>query len=167
MSVSVHQQKLIDELVKHAAEADVRVEMPRTNNGHFKLHGKLLVNYYPFSKNKTAYVAGTTTGYPNVSPKRAVEMATTRPKPVSADEKDKRPSNPRKIRKRLLKGKKCVKCHWCPTIIDLDTSTLDHIIPLDAGGLDNDNNRTLACEPCNRARANKMPELDDHEHTES
>lgn len=168
MSLPAAHKKLLDELIKCAAEAGISVAFPKTNNGHYQIQGKLLVNYYPFSKNRTAYVAGTTSGYPHVSPKRAVEMAMTRPDLVSADQKDKRSTNTRKIRKRLLRGRACVKCHWCPTIIDLDTSTLDHIIPIAAGGLDNDNNRTLACEPCNRARGHAMPELNEtHESTEN
>jgi 5-methylcytosine-specific restriction endonuclease McrA len=157
VSIADKEQKLLDELVRLAAAAGVRVEMPRVNNGHYKLHGKLLVNYYPFSKNRTAYVAGTTQGHTNISPKRAIEMTQVQPK--RADVKDERSGNTRKIRKRLMRGRPCVKCHWCPAIITLDTSTLEHIIPLDLGGLDNDNNRTLACHECNHNRGNNMPEL--------
>jgi 5-methylcytosine-specific restriction endonuclease McrA len=43
--------------------------------------------------------------------------------------------------------------------LTLDTSTMDHVIPLHRGGLDNANNRVLACEPCNSKRGHDMPEL--------
>ena len=35
-------------------------------NGHFQINGKLLVNYYPFSKDKTAYIAQTKNGFKHV-----------------------------------------------------------------------------------------------------
>ena len=43
--------------------------------GHFQFRGKSLVNYYPFSKGKTAYVAGTKKGVKNISHHKAVQMA--------------------------------------------------------------------------------------------
>jgi len=124
---------------------------------HVQIKGKLLVNYYPYSKGKTAYVGATVGGKKSVSPADAVKMALSQP--PRAKVKDTRSSNSRKIRKNLMRGRAQVKCHWCPTLIDLDTSTLEHIIPLDRGGLDNDNNRTLACHPCNNKRGNEMLEL--------
>jgi 5-methylcytosine-specific restriction endonuclease McrA len=152
---------IVSELERLAKEAGVRLEHPNimANNGHYKIHGQLLVNYYPLSSKKTAYVAGTTKGIQNVSPAQAIKMSQERPKRVAADIKDSRNTNSRKIRQRLLRGRLECICHWCPAIITLDTSTLEHIIPLDRGGLDNDNNRTLACYKCNNDRGNSMPEL--------
>ena len=63
----------------------------------------------------------------------------------------------KKARRRLLK--KHPFCHWCNTLLTEETATLEHIIPLKRGGLDNDNNRTLACEPCNQERGHDMPEI--------
>lgn len=129
-------------------------------NGHFQLQGPhLLVNYYPFSKNKTAYLAGTVQGVPNCNAEQAVAMARKAPKVVPAAQRDDRPGGTRKIRARMLGARTECKCHWCPTMINLDTSTLDHVVPLACGGLDNDNNRVLACEPCNQRRGHSMPEL--------
>ena len=48
--------------------------------GHFQFKGKSLVNYWPFSKGKTAYVAGTRKGIKNVSHHKAVQMATRDPR---------------------------------------------------------------------------------------
>lgn len=152
-------QVIVDELKRLAARAGVLVEPPTADNGHFKLKGALLVHYYPLSANRTAYVNGTTKGHKHVTPKQAIAMCMQQPEIAPENRKDKRAANSRKIRYRLLKGRKEVPCHWCKTMIDLDTSTIEHVIPLDRGGLDNDNNRTLACEPCNRLRGNSMPEL--------
>lgn len=126
-------------------------------NGHYQLlGGPLLVNYYPHSRYKTAYVAGTTQGVTGVDPEKAVSMCFTAPALTKV--KDKRPKNTRKIRQRLLK--KIANCRWCNVPLTIDTSTLEHIIPLHRGGLDNASNRTLACAKCNGERGNNMPELE-------
>lgn len=128
--------------------------------GHFHLTGgPLLVNYYPTSKKRTAYVAGTTGRRSGVTPEQAVEMCFTPPTVRGITRFDPRRGKYRPVRRRMMKGQKQVKCHWCPTMITLDTSTLDHVIPLYRGGLDNANNRVLACHPCNTRRGHAMPEL--------
>ena len=133
------------------------VEYKERGNGHIQLKGALLVNYYPQSKAKTAYIAGTTEGKKNVTPKQAIQMCFTEPSGIK--KKDKRKGNSRLKRQRMIdKGIK--NCHWCGVEIDIDSSTLEHIIPLDKGGLENANNRTLACEKCNNERGNKMIELE-------
>ncbi len=98
-------------------------------------------------------------GIQNVTPAHAIEMSQNEPKVVRAGNKDERAGNSRAIRYKMLKGRTFVKCHWCDTMIDLNTSTIEHIVPLDRGGLENANNRTLACKPCNEGRGNSMPEL--------
>lgn len=149
-------QKILTSL--HDAAGRRGVTVRDFGNGHFQLQGPhLLVNYYPFSEKKTAYVSGTTEGIPNCDVQRAVAMARNVPKLTGV--KAKRSKNSRTIRFRILRGAITCKCHWCPTIIDLDTSTIDHVIPLGRGGLDNANNRVLACKPCNSKRGHKMPEL--------
>jgi len=40
-----------------------------------------------------------------------------------------------------------------------ETATLDHVIPISRGGLNNANNYVIACEPCNSERGNNMPEV--------
>lgn len=152
---------LVDELKKLAAVAGVEVEDPafHAKNGHYKIHGKLLVNYYPLSANRTAYVDGTTKGIKGVSPADAIAMAMSEPKLVAPHLKDERARNSRAIRFKMMNGRISVPCHWCGKEIDLETSTIEHVIPLDRGGLDNANNRVLACSPCNTARGNSMPEL--------
>lgn len=126
-------------------------------HGHLQIiGGPLLVNYYPLAKKKSAYVAGTVSGRVGVTPEQAVEMAFM-PPPIAID-KDERKGNYRSTRRRMLKHS--IKCHWCQKRLTLDTSTLDHVIPLHRGGLDNANNRVLACKECNTGRGHAMPELD-------
>ncbi len=142
--------------LKSLAEAR-GVEYIEKPNGHIQLKGPLLVNYYPNSKSKSAYVAGTKKAAKQVTPEQAVNMCFEAPV-RQADKAEKRSSNSKsKRRKMIAKGITC--CWWCKEPLTLDTSTLEHKIPLDIGGLDNANNRTLACFPCNQARGNTMPEL--------
>lgn len=124
---------------------------------HFQIKGRLLVNYYPNSRAKTAYVAGTTYSKKNVTATEAVTMAFTPPPVVGASLKDKRSSNGK--HKRMLMLRKSNKCHWCSCVLTMSNSTIEHVIPLHRGGLDNANNRVLSCAPCNHNRGHDMPEL--------
>ena len=67
-------------------------------------------------------------------------------------------SSYKRQRKALIK--KHPFCHWCGKPLTLDASTIEHIIPLSRGGLNNMNNFALACQECNHARADGMPELE-------
>jgi len=128
----------------------------RGNNGHIQLKGALLVNYYPNSKNKSAYVAGTKKALKGVTHEQAIDMCFNAP--VSQGKNDTRGRNGRRKRAQMLK-KGITKCYWCKCPLTLDTSTIEHIIPLVRGGLEHSNNRTLACEDCNHGRGSDMPEL--------
>jgi hypothetical protein len=126
--------------------------------GHLQIAGgPLLVNYYPLAKKRSAYVAGTTGRRVNVTPEQAIEMAFAPPSLTGISRRDDRGGNYRSARKKMLR--KDNRCHWCKIKLTLDTSTMDHVIPLHRGGLDNANNRVLACEPCNTKRGHEMPEL--------
>lgn len=142
-------EQLIELCLLHEVEF---IEKP---NGHVQLKGSLLVNYYPYSKNKSAYVAGTKKATKHVKPREAISMCFNVPSNQGAT--DKRSGNSRDKRKKMLK--KIKKCHWCKKKLTIDTSTIEHVIPLAIGGLDNANNRTLACQPCNAKRGCGMPEL--------
>ena len=141
---------LMDLAQKHGVEL---IERP---NGHYQLKGQLLVNYYPESKNRSAYVAGTKRAVKHVAPDQAIGMCFT-PPPFDYNP-DRRGKNSRQKRAALIR-KGVRHCFWCGDPVDIDTSTLEHIIPLARGGLDNANNRTLACLPCNSGRGCDMPEL--------
>lgn len=131
-------------------------EVTDNGNGHYHIRGRLLVNYYPLSKKRSAYVAGTTRAETHVSPTQAVAMAFDAPE--LAGKPTKRRKNARWRRRCIIKAKG-PNCHWCQKQLTLDSSTLDHVIPLSRGGLDNANNTVLSCEPCNHGRGNAMPEL--------
>jgi 5-methylcytosine-specific restriction endonuclease McrA len=125
--------------------------------GHFQIRGRLLVNYYPFSKKRSAYVAGTLRAEHNISPAQAVAMAFDAP-PITNGTKAKRSKNAKRVRARII-ARNGPNCHWCQAVLTLETSTVDHVVPIARGGLNNPNNTVLACEPCNRGRGHAMPEL--------
>jgi len=133
------------------------VEYTDKGDGHIHLKGALLVSYYPNSKNKTAYVAGTTKAIKNVSPEKAVSMCNK--VPVNQGITDPRKGNHSRRQRKAMIKKGITKCCWCDDPLTLDTSTIEHVIPLARGGLDNANNRTLACKKCNGDRGSDMPEL--------
>lgn len=124
-------------------------------NGHIQLKGDLLVNYYPESKFKSAYIAGTTKKTKHVSPEQAIALCFKKPELPSNSASRKKSYTREKAR--MLKKKPF--CHWCDTELNRDTATIEHIIPLGVGGLDNANNRALACNKCNSNRGSDMPEL--------
>lgn len=145
---------LVKELAK---QRDIPViEKP---NGHIQLLGPLMVNYFPLSKAKSAYVNGTVKGVKGVTPEKAIEMCFTPPECNGVKDSRKGSSRNRRIK---LMNRGVDKCHWCEKPLTIDSSTLEHIIPLSRGGLDNDNNTTLACAPCNNNRGSEMPEIDCH-----
>jgi len=146
----------IDSYVKNKG---IKVSVKELPNGHVQIKGNLLVNYYPDSKDRTAYVAGTREGFKHVGHKQAVTMALKIP--VIKKNNKPRKSN-RKRRMKLLANSPY--CYWCiqkgsETKLTLETSTADHVIPLHRGGLDNMNNIVLSCEPCNTERGHDMPEI--------
>jgi 5-methylcytosine-specific restriction endonuclease McrA len=145
---------IVDKLRKACKERGA--ELIERSNGHFQIKGALLVNYYPNSKKRSAYVAGTTAKRVNVDHKDAVDMAFRVPK-VNGIRDQRNRKGYRRIKYKLLA--KNPTCHWCRCKLTIDTATLEHIIPLARGGLDNLNNMTLACEPCNKERGCDMPEL--------
>lgn len=130
------------------------VEVIDKGNGHIQLKGALLVNYYPKSKTRTAYVAGTRKGMKHVTEDQAIAMCFEAPQALG---KEKRKRDYRKEKERLLR--KSNLCHWCSLTLTIETATLDHKVPLSRGGLNNFNNYVLACYCCNQRRGNAMPEL--------
>lgn len=127
-------------------------------------HRKIIVNYFP-SKG-TIYVAGTnkysTIKYSN--PEKAILLCSELINGSKPQEQDKFLRNKRK-RKGYRREKSILfarndKCHFCSIQLTLksdhvDTdylrkATLEHLIPLKNGGLDNLNNMVLSCEECNK-----------------
>lgn len=59
-------------------------------------------------------------------------------------------------RKRAVLLKSDSFCFYCTKRLDLDTSTLDHCIPLSKGGSSKFSNLVLACHECNQSKGNKI-----------
>lgn len=160
--------KLWNEVVR--AARDKGLDVVDCGNGHLQIvGGPLLVNYYPESKHKTAYVAGTTGRKLHVTPKQAVEMALVAPELGPGDRKDTRQSSgTSKGRRRIvsrLRGRDGDACIWCGEAMMFYgdgplRATIEHVIPLGRGGLDNMNNMALAHLKCNNGRGSDMPELE-------
>jgi len=149
--------KSIKSLEKIAKKHNVEVIYRNDIHMHVQLKGKLLVNYYPESKKKTAYINGMKNSIQHVSEEQAVLMANQVPKKKKKSTNQKRRNNYTKEKRQLVK--KHPFCHWCKCSLTNETGTVDHLIPLGLGGLNNMNNYVLACEPCNQDRGCEMPEL--------
>lgn len=60
----------------------------------------------------------------------------------------------RKHRKRLLVDHPF--CKYCGIGLSIDTSTIDHVVPLCKGGRWNKDNLVLSCQMCNRTKADAL-----------
>lgn len=129
-------------------------------DGHIQIQGRLLVNYYPESKKRTAYIDATKQGRHHVSPEQALSMAFQAPPMIAGKVKR---GGQTGSKKRLLRKAVCIDgkypCMWCSGLFAKESLTVEHIIPLARGGLNNANNKGLACAPCNHNRGHDMPEL--------
>lgn len=122
--------------------------------GHFQiLGGKLIVNYYPESRRKSAYIQGMKAAHHHVDVKRAVALAL---EPQGIPTKTERRGKYRKIKLRLFR--KSPICYRCKRVIlRPEDATVEHIVPLSQGGLDHHNNMAISHERCNHAAGNEMP----------
>jgi 5-methylcytosine-specific restriction endonuclease McrA len=155
-------------IIEAASAKGLEVRFRGVAGSHVQILGPLLTNYYPDAKRRSAYVAGTTRRVNNVTPEQAVEMALKAPKIASPDRKAARHYS-RKHRDSAvahLRRRDGDKCKWCKELmvfrgeIGPMSATIEHIIPLNRGGLDNLNNMALAHKKCNNERGGDMPELE-------
>lgn len=150
-------KRMVTALRRLAEPAGFEVVCVSEAAGHYQVRGgALLVNWYPFSAKRTAYVKATKKGIPNASPEQVIQLATTAPD-VQQEKVERNAKRAKRAKLRMLKTHPF--CHWCDEPLTRETATLEHIIPLKRGGLDHHNNMTLACEKCNRERGHDMPEL--------
>lgn len=141
-----------------ADERGLELVLVSEPSGHYQLRGgPMLVNWYPLSKKKTAYVKATQKGIENASPEAVIKLAFSAPE-IVAEKVTRNSGKAQRAKRRLLKHHPF--CHWCEKPLTKETATLEHIIPLKRGGLDHHNNMTLACKPCNEKRGHNMPELE-------
>jgi hypothetical protein len=157
-------------LFKAATDRGLKIRALGPQKNHIQITGgPLLVNFYPDSKKRSAYVAGTTQRKNNVTLEEAVEMAFKPPTLRPEQRKDTRglsgTTNGRRRIVSRLRGKYGENCHWCKEIMVFHgdgplRATIEHVIPLNRGGLDNENNMRLAHGKCNNERGSNMPELE-------
>lgn len=149
---------LINKVNKLAGDAGLALICVNRDSGHYQVKGgPMLVNWYPLSKNQTAYVKATKKGVKHATPEQVVKMALSAPD-MQAEKVTRNSGKAKRAKQRLLKTKPF--CHWCDARLTPETATLEHIVPLKRGGLDHHNNMTLACEKCNQGRGHNMPELE-------
>jgi hypothetical protein len=144
----------VTELQRLAKEAGL--ELKKCTEYHYQLlGGALLVNYYPAKGN--AYISQTSNCIP-ATPAQAIQMTNEVPKHFLLEpQKRGKMKKYKKAKDRMWDRKPY--CNWCNVKLKREDCTLDHVVPLSRGGLDNANNWVLSCEPCNRDRGNKMPEV--------
>ena len=157
------------QITEAASAKGLKVEFHGPTGGHVQIRGPLLVNYYPEAKKRSAYVAGTTQRKNHVTVDEAIEMAFKPPVLRPEQRKDRRgmsgTTNGRRRIVSRLRGKYGDNCHWCKQIMVFHgdgplRATIEHVIPLNRGGLDNENNMRLAHKKCNHKRGHDMPELE-------
>lgn len=132
--------------------------------GHYQIKGgQCLVNWYPLSRKRTMYVAGTTQGIEYAVPEQVIKAArglgwTFTPR------KNKKRKGTKILRGQFQEGK--TRCYLCGELMSQDKYilakepwrkvTVDHVVPLAKGGLDNPNNMALACLGCNNAKGSQL-----------
>lgn len=60
--------------------------------------------------------------------------------------------------RKMLYNKYDGVCQLCGKKLTINEMTLDHIVPLACGGIDNVSNIQIACEQCNWIKADSLPE---------
>lgn len=150
-------------LLKALAEPHGLTVLQRDDPGHFQiLNGARLVNYYPSSKNRTAYIQGMAGSHKHVTPEQVINLA-LRPAPIIRSKVGRRRSGKRyrKIKERLYARSNL--CYRCGKVIEnISEVTIDHIIPRSKGGLDHPNNYAISHGACNWRAGNDMPERKEH-----
>lgn len=125
-------------------------------NGHWRIEGgRFQVNWYPWSRRRTAYVNRTNGAYSRSCHEihELVNLAMAEPG-VQTESKRAKRRKYRAVKLRILGQSPW--CHWCKIPLDAAAGTIDHIVPLSRGGTNGPDNLVLACEPCNQGRGNSV-----------
>lgn len=64
----------------------------------------------------------------------------------------------RKLVRKLARRDGGMQCFYCVVPLELGDETLDHFIPLAAGGTWDTKNLRLACQPCNNRKSDLVPD---------
>jgi 5-methylcytosine-specific restriction endonuclease McrA len=62
----------------------------------------------------------------------------------------------KRIRRKRSLLYKSTKCHYCPKILDMETATLEHIVPFYLCQINRLWNLVLACDECNQKQGTKF-----------
>jgi 5-methylcytosine-specific restriction endonuclease McrA len=74
--------------------------------------------------------------------------------------------SPRPVRRHTSRSRKVKRrrlwqshpfCVYCGCALTLEVATLDHVVPLSKGGTNSADNLVLACQSCNRKKADGLP----------
>lgn len=65
----------------------------------------------------------------------------------------------RKIKIAMHRKAPC--CHYCNDPLRYIDATFDHVVPLSKGGTNAQHNLVLACQSCNKAKGDTMPDYPD------
>jgi len=121
-------------------------------SGHWQVKGNFLVNFYPESrKGMTVYISGTNHGVKVSKIEEVFKLANE-----FAIKLDKTGRKQNYTRHKKWLWKKSKLCYWCKNPVSYDKASVEHIIPLSKGGLNNRNNYALAHQECNLKRGNKV-----------
>jgi len=141
----------ISSLVEHCEARGY--EIKALPNSHYQINvGNALFNYYPRSKRKTLYINGTNQGINDCSVYDVIKIIE---KKVDIKlPKTKKISN-KVFKESLYKDTKV--CFYCGLSLSFSDATVDHIMPLSKGGLNNRNNVCLCCYKCNSSKGSSVP----------
>ena len=132
--------------------------------GHCQIiGGAYVVNWWPCSKNRRAYVQGHRESHEGVTVLQVIAMATTA-SPVGGVRRRENMTPLRGTRKRWKANRfeESCPCWLCgQPFASVDEVTIDHVIPLGRGGLDNPNNWKPAHATCNQKRGTDMRVIND------
>lgn len=127
----------------------------RCNGIHWQiLGGSFTVNYYPYSKDGPSYyINRLTKGIKYTTIEQAIKAANVLPS-IPGIYKQKRKMMT-KIKCHIYKKQK--HCYICKKLLTIKEATVDHIIPLDKGGSNGQDNLKLCCKRCNHKKSNNLP----------
>lgn len=65
----------------------------------------------------------------------------------------------RRLKRKLFCGRMLARCCFCRRVLTFGTATIEHVIPLSAGGSWSISNLKLSCSPCNQERGDEQFEV--------
>lgn len=135
------------------------LQLKECEHGHFQIMGGgVLVNYWPASKKKSAYVAGERCSVGPMGVQDVIDLMLRKQMELQKRREEEarnrskvRRTNQRQVRLALLAEDP--HCYYCRVRLTMDTATVEHLVPLSRGGTNHRSNKVLACKGCNHARA--------------